>query len=295
MMTGVPADKENVDWPFLSNILIHHRINRRKKTRDPASPGFPVFPYRWKIAHQQTIFRQIGASRRRRTPANCFLHASRQFANKTTGITNWINIVEHIRAVMLDLGQKNLFKRTSRRHSVFARPIILKQCVISIREKCIRFAGKHRLQKMQRAKPVIQKDAAPLLECRCISRQAIKMMQVGRIETAILEQAHCSETRTVLRLGLTTFDAAGGEISAAIAHSLITPNKDQPFAPNARARQEYDATWTGPSCTYRLIRPRGPLMVLAKQMRHGRKAWRGHFTACEVNCLNVHFMLRYGQ
>ena len=89
--------------------------------------------------------------------------------------------------MLLDLRQQDIFKRRAPRHAILARPAALQDFIIAIGEKCLCIAIQHRLQKVKRAKSVIQEDTPPRLESRRFRGKLIEANEIRRIDRAVLE------------------------------------------------------------------------------------------------------------
>src|SRR6266576_3929935 len=151
MMSRVSTDKKHIDGPLTVSILYHYWIDRWEEHRDSASFAAPEIQNRWEISKHSIIGGQVRLLRWHRAPANCFSDTSGQLANKSTRVTQGIEIIENLGSMVLDLGEQNIFKRGLGANSVFARPLPLQDIVVAISEECIRIAVQHRLQEMQRA------------------------------------------------------------------------------------------------------------------------------------------------
>ncbi|GCC47585.1 hypothetical protein chiPu_0031481, partial [Chiloscyllium punctatum] len=101
-----------------------------------------------------------------------------------------IEIVEHLGSVMLDLREQNGLERRRALHALLTRPPALQHFVVSIGEEGFGRAIEHRLEKMRRTKTIVQEHVATCRESRGICRKLVQSRQIGRIETAILEQTH---------------------------------------------------------------------------------------------------------
>ena len=66
-------------------------------------------------------------------------------------------------------------------NSLLARPMTLQDFVVAIGEERLGISIEHRLQKMQRAKAIIQEDATPLLEARRFRRELVQAREIGRV------------------------------------------------------------------------------------------------------------------
>ncbi len=91
---------------------------------------------------------------------------------------------------MLDLRQEDIVKQQIIAQSVLASPITLQNTVISAGEKGICVAVQNGLQKVKRAKSVIQEDPATLVKTKVLQSEFIQVRQVRRSKTAVLKKPH---------------------------------------------------------------------------------------------------------
>ncbi|HEY2526637.1 MAG TPA: hypothetical protein VGJ20_01615 [Xanthobacteraceae bacterium] len=82
-------------------------------------------------------------------------------------------------------------------------------------------AFQYGLQEMNGGEPVIQKDGASLTESTCSRRQTVQVIQVGRIETAILKKAHLPIRITFYEVGVAIAQGYGLSNETTLASRII--------------------------------------------------------------------------
>ena len=162
-------------------------IVSRREIRDAASPGLPAFQYGRKIADDQIVTGQVGRARGRRPPAYALLHASWKLADERAAISHRVEIVEHLRAVMLDLGQQDLFKALSGQ-SVVAGPKSLQRLVVAIRIEGVCITREYGQQDVRGRVSRIEKRAQAFAET-AIAGERTMGPEASR-QSVVLKQPH---------------------------------------------------------------------------------------------------------
>ena len=191
VVARVSADEQNVDGALpVGRVLVEHGIVGWKEECGRPTPVSVAPENRGKVAHHAGIGAEVRAGRRCGPPGDRALHAGRQPPHERTRKAHWVEVVEHVGAVVLDLREQNGLGRAVRRHALLRRPHPLQNRVVGVGEECRVVTAQHRLEKMTRPEPVIEERIQPLAEGLLAGRQLVEPRQVRRIDCGVLKQAH---------------------------------------------------------------------------------------------------------
>src|SRR5262249_51753335 len=152
------ANEKNVDRSIFVPILVHHRVDRREEQLRTTTRAAPRLQDRGKISKDCVIGGEVRATRRGCAPAERVANATRQLEDKRTPEAYGIEVVKNLGPMVFDLGEQDVFKRSTRIETILPRPLALQDVVVSIGKERRWIALQHGFKEMQRAEPVIQED-----------------------------------------------------------------------------------------------------------------------------------------